>query len=65
MQPTHMQAQKKVSGIHYPAGRDELIDYARAHGADRELLECMRHMPNRIYRTQGDVGHAFAQANGC
>jgi hypothetical protein len=59
-----MQAQKKVAGIHYPADRDQLIDYAQAHGADPELLECMRHMPRRVYRTQGDVGHGFAEANG-
>jgi hypothetical protein len=64
MQPTHMQAQKKVAGIRYPTTRAELIDYARSHGADRELLDCMRLMPERTYHEPGDVGHAFAQATG-
>lgn len=59
-----MQAQKKVAGIRYPADRAELIDYARSHGADRELLACMRLMPERTYNDTQDVGHAFAMATG-
>ncbi len=59
-----MQAQKKVAGIRYPASRAQLIEYARAHGADRELLESMRRMPERTYYRQSDVGHAFAEATG-
>jgi hypothetical protein len=64
VQPTHMQAQKMVAGIHYPARKTELIDYARTRGADHELLDCMRLMPDRDYTAPGDVGRAFAEATG-
>jgi hypothetical protein len=59
-----MQAQKKVAGIHYPADRAKLIEYARQHGADKELLDCLRRLPDRIYHEQNEVGRAFAQATG-
>jgi hypothetical protein len=61
MQPTHTQAQKTVAGIHFPATRDGLVDYARDRGADDELLECLRLLPRRQYRDPNEVGAAVAE----
>jgi hypothetical protein len=64
MQPTHMQVQKKVAGIRFPADRARLIEYARTNGADRDLLESMRRLPDRTYHAPGDIGRAFAETTG-
>lgn len=61
MQPTHTQAQKTVAGIHYPATRESLVDYAARRGADDELLDCLRLLPQRQYRDPNEVGAAFAE----
>jgi hypothetical protein len=64
MQPTHMQAQKKIDGIDFPASRSRLVEYARGHGADAELLSAMVRLPDRLYRDPNEVGAAFARVTG-
>jgi hypothetical protein len=63
MQSTHMQAQKKVAGIHFPATRTRLIEFAERNGADAELLQCMRELPERVYDGPNEVGSAFAKVH--
>jgi hypothetical protein len=64
MQPTHMQAQKQVAGIDFPVDREQLIEYAEAHGADPDLLHHMRRLPERTYHGPNEVGRAFADLTG-
>jgi hypothetical protein len=64
MQPTHMQAQKRIDGVEFPADRGRLVEYARGHGADPELLEVMIRLPDRVYRDPNEVGAAFARVSG-
>jgi hypothetical protein len=64
MQATHMQAQKTIDGIGYPATRDELIEYAVRRGADEELLADLRRLPERRYDGPNAVGAAFAEVTG-
>jgi hypothetical protein len=59
-----MQAQKKIDGIEFPATRVRLVEYARGHGADDELLTCMTRLPDRLYLDPNEVGAAFAQVTG-
>jgi len=64
MQPTHMQAQKKIDGVEFPASRTRLVEYARGHGADPELLSAMVRLPDRLYLDPNEVGAAFARVTG-
>lgn len=64
MQPTHTQAQKKIDGVEFPASRTRLVEYARGHGADADLLSAMTRLPDRLYRDPNEVGAAFAQVTG-
>jgi hypothetical protein len=64
MQATHMQAQKKVAGVHFPASRAHLVEFARRNGADQELLGYLRQLPERWYDGPNDVGAAFAAVTG-
>lgn len=64
MQATHTQAQKTIAGIRFPARRDRIVEYALRHGADEELLACLRQLPEREYHGPNDVGAAFADVFG-
>ncbi len=64
MQPTHMQAQKVLADLAFPASLAELTEFAARHGGDRELLTDLRQLPDRVYRDTNDVGSAFAEVTG-
>jgi hypothetical protein len=64
MQSTHTQVQKKIAGIEFPATRSGLIEFAERKGADAELLECMRELPDHTYDEPNEVGAAFADVFG-
>jgi hypothetical protein len=64
MQATHMQAQKTIDGIEFPANKGELVSYADRRGADEELLTELRQLPDRVYDGPNAVGAAFAEVTG-
>ena len=47
--PNPIELQKYLSGVDYPAGRDELVSAAERNGADRETLDVVRGLPDRQY----------------
>ena len=44
-----IQLQKHLSGIDYPAGKQDLIDAAREQGADEEALSTLERLPDRQF----------------
>ena len=44
-----IQLQKHLSGVNYPASRDELIKHAEQNGADETALASLRRIPDREY----------------
>jgi hypothetical protein len=42
-------------GLRFPASRDQLIEQARAYGMDDQIVEVLRNMPERQYRSMDDV----------
>src|SRR5690606_11267368 len=47
--PNPIQLQKHLSGVDYPASRDDLVKAAREHGADRQMVEALQKIPDRTY----------------
>lgn len=50
--PTGMTAERVheyLSGVAYPAGREDLIDYAREAGAPDEVVQTLERLPRRRY----------------
>jgi hypothetical protein len=45
--PIHIQ--KVLSGVDYPAGRDDLVEHARGQGADEDAIETLQRLPDREY----------------
>lgn len=53
--PNPIQAQKFLSGVNYPAGRDDLVKNAEQSGADENVLEALRGLDDREYDSPADV----------
>jgi hypothetical protein len=49
-----------LQGIELPAGLDEAIDYAEAHGAPPEVIDFMESLPAAVFTTEEGLRHAFA-----
>jgi len=44
-----IQLQKFLGGIEYPASKQTLIDTAKEHGADDDVLEVLNGLPDQEY----------------
>jgi hypothetical protein len=51
--------QALLEGVDLPAGRRELLDYARAEHARLELMLLLERLPEREYRSLDEVGEAL------
>jgi hypothetical protein len=55
-----IRVQKYLSGIDYPATRDQLVQHAESNGADQEALEALRAIPDQEYDGPNKVSQAVA-----
>ncbi len=44
-----IELQKHLGGVDYPASRDDLVRKAEENGADDDVLEALRGIPDREY----------------
>lgn len=47
--------QKALSGIDYPASKDDLVQHAQSHGGDDEVLSSLRGIDDKQYDRPTDV----------
>jgi uncharacterized protein DUF2795 len=47
--PNPIQLQRYLSGVDYPAKRDDLVRAAEKNGADSDTLDVVRRLPDRTY----------------
>ncbi|OLR92933.1 DUF2795 domain-containing protein [Actinokineospora bangkokensis] len=59
--PNPIQLQKHLGGIDYPAGRADLVEHARSHGADDDVLSTLESIPDRTYDGPNAVSQAVSQ----
>ena len=50
--------QKALSGMDYPASRDDLVRHAEQHGGDDRVLEALRGIEDREYEGPSGVSSA-------
>lgn len=62
--PTFVQVQKALSGIDYPASRDQLVEHARGNGAEDAVLDALREVADRRYEGPDEVSSAVSKATG-
>ena len=58
--PNPIQMQKFLSGVDYPASKDELVEHARGQGADDDVLSQLESIPDRTYDGPNAVSQAYA-----
>jgi hypothetical protein len=58
--PNPIQMQKFLGGMEYPAGRDDIVEHARQNGADDDVLEHLRSLPDRNYDGPNAVSKEFS-----
>jgi hypothetical protein len=59
--PNPIQVQKFLGGIDYPASRDDIVSTAEKAGADTEVLNALRGIPDREYDGPTAVSEAVAK----
>jgi hypothetical protein len=50
--------QKALSGMDYPADKEQIIQHAQQHGADDDVLDALRKIPDRQYEGPSGVSSA-------
>ncbi|MER6947722.1 DUF2795 domain-containing protein [Nonomuraea sp. NPDC005983] len=56
-----IELQKHLSGVDYPAKREDLVRAARAKGADQEMLQALQAIPDREYDGPSAVSQALSR----
>jgi hypothetical protein len=47
--------QKALKGMDYPATKDQIVRHAEENGADKEVLDALRKIPDREYEGPSGV----------
>jgi hypothetical protein len=50
--------QKALSGMDYPASKDDIVSHAEQNGGDEEVLEALRKIEDREYEGPSGVSSA-------
>lgn len=50
-----VQVQKFLGGVDYPASKQELVDTAKDQGADDNVMNALKQIPDREYDAPTDV----------
>jgi hypothetical protein len=52
---------KHLSGIDFPANKQDLISHARGKNASQEIIDTLQQMPEREYGNMADVEKGFGE----
>jgi hypothetical protein len=62
-QAEFIKVQKFLSGMDYPASKQDLIEHARKQNADQDVIEALEHLPDREYDGPNVVSSAVAKVS--
>jgi Protein of unknown function (DUF2795) len=52
---------KSLKGIHFPADKGKVLEYARRNSAPDDVLDTIQKMPDEQYDSMANVWHAVSQ----
>jgi uncharacterized protein DUF2795 len=61
-QSEFIEIQKCLSGVSYPATKDQLVEHARKNGADDDVIKALSAMPDGEYDGPNRVSSAVARS---
>lgn len=53
--------EKCLQGVDYPAKKQDLINHARAHGADQRVMETLQQLPEENFQSPIGVNKAIGE----
>jgi uncharacterized protein DUF2795 len=56
-----IEVQKFLSGVGYPASKQDLVKHAKSKGADKQSLKALEALPDREYDGPNKVSAAVAK----
>ena len=56
--PSPIDIQKALSGMDYPASKDQIVRHAEQNGADGEVLDALKKIEDREYEGPSGVSSA-------
>lgn len=56
--------ERALKGVHYPATKEELADYARRQNADTDVVTRILVLPGVRFESEADVATAFSRSQG-
>jgi hypothetical protein len=56
-----VEIQKSLKDIIYPAGKHQLVEHAKSHGADQDVLSILEQLPDQQCRNAADVSKSGGQ----
>jgi len=54
---------KSLKGIHFPADREKVVDYAKKNMAPDDVMNVLEQMPDGEYDSMAGVWHAVSMEN--
>jgi hypothetical protein len=61
MPPDFIEVQKYLSGVDYPATKDQLVEHARSRSAPEEIIDQLSSLPDDTYDGPNKVSRAIAK----
>jgi hypothetical protein len=58
--PNPIQVQKFLGGLDYPASKDTIVQTAKKHGADKDVLDALEGIPDREYDAPPAISKAIS-----
>ena len=58
--PDFIEVQRFLSGVDYPAGKQDLVEHARSQGAGEDVVSALEAIPDREYNGPNGVSEAVA-----
>ncbi len=52
---------KSLKGIHFPADREKVVQYAKKNAAPEDVMDVLENMPEKNYDSMAGVWHAVSQ----
>ncbi|MEV5896803.1 DUF2795 domain-containing protein [Nonomuraea fuscirosea] len=59
--PNPIDLQRHLSGVDYPASKEDLVEAAREQDADDDIIEALESMPDRQYDGPNAVSQAITK----
>jgi len=56
-----VQVEKLLKGLNYPASKQDVIKYAKQHGADENARQALQELPDRTYESPVGISKAVGE----